>query len=51
MICKKCLKKKADPKIGLCPDCSSETEKEEELDFDVEEDDDISFDDDGGDDD
>ncbi|MBI4895549.1 MAG: hypothetical protein HY831_03580 [Candidatus Aenigmarchaeota archaeon] len=51
MICKKCLKKKADPKTEMCKDCSSEVEKEEELDFDVEEDDDISFDDDGGDDD
>ena len=45
MICKKCLKKKADPKTGFCPDCALEAEKEdEEIEFD-DDDDDIKFDD------
>ena len=47
MICKECLKKKADQQTGLCNDCAAQTEKEDkEIAFDDEDEDDISFDDD-----
>ena len=45
MICKKCLKKKADPATGLCKECFAQEKKEVEINFD-DDDDDINFDDD-----
>lgn len=52
MICKECLKKKADPKSGLCKDCAAYKDTEDkEISLDDDDDDDISFDSDDGDDD
>ena len=49
MICKKCLKKKADPESGLCKDCfklknskKKVIDDDEEIEFD-DDDEDISF--------
>ena len=45
MICKKCMKKKADPKTGFCQDCAiEETDEEEDIEFEEKDEEDIEFD-------
>lgn len=47
MICKKCMKKKADPKIGICSDCFADQDQDKEISFEDDEDEDIGFEEDG----